>query len=336
MEDTNSDKTKSNALFFSTHKSYADNINKIRYNQNVVINNSLNKNLRRLNKMNILPNKPEPEANKLNSEINFKVIGIILLIIFLLALIAFIIKIYTNKEQNPQEFYIIASYLNKNGPFINEDFNRTYNINYIIGNESSEIMDRKKVKLIINSSLTNLTNMFRGIDNLININLSNINSFFINDFSHSFENCSNLKEIDLTYFNTHNIKSMNSLFKGCSNLENITGLEIMDTFSVNNIEEMFDNCTSLAIVNLSSFNLDKIKNKNRIFNNNLSLKYVILSNSNNLNNTLYTIFNSCYFQDNNSKLSIIVNGHSKINTEWFDIINKEEDINITALKLKKI
>ena len=179
--------------------------------------------------------------------------------------------------------------------------------------------------------MTNLSTMFQGVNNLFYINLSNINSFFINEFSHTFENCSNLEVIDFTSFNSFNIKSMNSLFKGCSSLSNIIGLETIDTSSLENIEEMFVNCSTLSFINLSSFNLDKIKNKNRTFDNNESLKYVILKSTNNLNSTLYEIFNSTYFnENNNTNITIQVNGHSKINSSWFEIIDKEEDFNITC------
>lgn len=183
-----------------------------------------------------------------------------------------------------------------------------------------------QVEIKINSSLTNLSNMFNGIENLIYINLSNINSFFIKDLSHTFENCINLEVINLTSFNSYNIKSMNSLFKGCSDLKKIIGLETIDTSSLDDIEEMFVNCINLTFVNLTSFNLDKIQKKNNTFDNNTSLKYVFLSNSNNLNKTIYTIFNYISFQDNNKSLLIQDNEHSIINSEWFDIIKKEEDI----------
>ena len=335
MNDANTEKTKSNALFFTTHNSYADNINKIRYNQNVGINNSMSKNLRPINKMNILPYKPEEK--KLNSEINFKVVGIILLMIFFLALIAFIIAFTTDKKSQVQEYIITAFYLNENDLFINTEFNKIHKINCTKNYTSSELKQLQtnliQVDIKINSSMTNLSTMFQGVGNLFYINLSNINSFFINDFSHTFENCSNLKAIDLTSFNSFNIKSMNSLFKRCHNLRNIIGLETIDTSSLDNIEEMFADCEDLSFVNLTSFNLDKIKNKNRTFDNNASLKYVILKNTNNLNSTLYELFNSVYFNENKpniTNITIQVNGHSKINSTWFKFINKEEDFNISC------
>ena len=331
---TNSDKTKSNALFFTNQNSYADNINKFRYNQNVGINSQMSKNLRPLNKMNILPYKPEEK--KLNSEINALVVGIILLVIVFLAILAFIIIYIIDKNPNKQTYTITAFYLEENGKYFNDDFkkNNENRFNHKINKSSIELKKYEADNLIqmditINTSLTNISNMFKGVNNLVYINLSNINSFFINDFSNTFENCDKLEVINLTLFNTYNIKSMKSLFKGCTNLRKIIGLETINTYSLDNIEEMFADCENLSFVDLSSFKLDKIKNKNNIFNNNKALKYVFLGNSNNLNETIYTIFDSAFFKENNPNISIYANGHSKINSTWFEILNEEEIINKT-------
>ena len=94
MKDISNDRTKSNAQLFSTRNSYPEQINKIRFN-NLEYGGIMNTNNIQLkpenkkHKMNIIQFKPEKK--QLSSELNYKVVGIIILVIFILGLISFIL-----------------------------------------------------------------------------------------------------------------------------------------------------------------------------------------------------------------------------------------------------
>ena len=94
MKDLSNDRTKSNAQLFSTQNSYPEQINKIRFN-NLEYGGIMNTNNIRLNpenkkhKMNIITFKPEKK--KLSSQLDYKVVGILILVICILGFISFIL-----------------------------------------------------------------------------------------------------------------------------------------------------------------------------------------------------------------------------------------------------
>jgi hypothetical protein len=97
---------------------------------------------------------------------------------------------------------------------------------------------------------------------------------------------------------------MENLFKGCTNLSDLNGFEKLDTSKLDNINEMFVNCTNLIVANFSSFDLGRINQTKKIFQNNTSLQYVDLRNSRNIN--LSEIFSNDTI-NNNSDIKIILN-----------------------------
>ena len=321
MNDKYGNKTRSTDLISTNKNSYVNNINK-----NII---PINGTLPLQNKMNILPDKPEEK--RLESKINFKVVRILLIIIFLIAIISFIF-IYTKEKQPNNENKIILFYI-KEGFIDPEEFCSNKNINCQFFNEKNNLRrieeynssnnNLMKVEMSIHSKLSNLSSMFKQHYNLISTDLT-IKSPFINDMSHTFENCSNLKYINLSSFNGHNIKSMNSLFKGCYDLTNITGLEKLDTSFLDDIEGMFAYCKKLNEVDLSSFNLSKITNINNIFDNNESLEKIKLNNKSD-EQYLNKIFNMNYFS--NKTILIEINNHSENLSEIIQRLNKTDKEN---------
>ncbi len=110
----------------------------------------------------------------------------------------------------------------------------------------------------------NLSGWFQGMSGLTTIlNMKNLNTSAVEDFSHMFEGCSALTAIDTKYMNVLNALDMNSMFKGCSAL---TELELLnyytrkvepnkgaeeirhawDTALVTDMSHMFEGCVNLT------------------------------------------------------------------------------------------
>jgi len=268
MKDMYNDRTKSNAQLISTQNSYPEQINKIRYNYEEYggIINPLNIKLKPKNKMNILPYKPIQNQKQLSSELNYQVICIIILVSFVLGFASFLLVHFLQKSESKSHKITITLSGDEKIFLFNKKFEKL--IDKIILKEdknslrhldqelSSRIYnnpnnnDRIEIDLIFKSSIIDLSYMFEGCSNLIEIDLTNITSSDIDNLSNMFTNCSNLKKINLTKFDTSKVKRMDGLFKGCNNLSDIIGLEQLDTSSLNNITGMFVNCEKLFSINL--------------------------------------------------------------------------------------
>ena len=336
------DRTKSNENLFSTQNSYADKINNIRqenrqyglpYNPNV---------LELKNQMKILPNKPTT-VKILKSELNYKVVGILFVIIAILGIssIFIILSIKQNIEKKDnKDNKIIATFIynETNENYINTELfkEKDFYLNIIcIENKSIDYENFTKVEIFIKPDLKSINHMFSGCDNLLSIDLSNIASSYIQNMSHTFENCTNLKSINFTSFNSSNVTSMDSLFKGCKNLSIIIGLESLNTSSLNNIEGMFVGCESLTDVNLLAFNLDNIRYKSNVFDKNSFLNKIYLNYYESIIGYLDKIFNFTYFDgpgfNNKLNLTIKENGQNNTNSTISELKKKYDIFNISII-----
>ena len=367
------DKTKSKDLIISQQKSYAQQINQIKFenrktsdlidpdDNEIKINNPNTKfqsnNIIAPNQMKIISDKVMPDKNnqdKPKKQLSYKTIALIIIILVTISCVCtFIIIRIINKKKNKEitNNKIIAIYKGEHEKKIKIINSKLYgnqingykiyqgenNLRYL----DEDILEDGKlysfgndliiVQLNFNSSLSSLGHMFEGCENLINIDLSNIESDSIKNMSHTFANCNNLQKVNLKYLNTFRVSSMDSLFEGCKNLVDIQGLENLNTDSLKNISKMFVNCENLIIVNLSSFNLDKIKYKDNIFDKNPSLRYIDVSNSKNIDNIITTIFNINYFNNKkNHNLIIKVKDISSNSFSWLNYKKNDEDIFISC------
>lgn len=93
--------------------------------------------------------------------------------------------------------------------------------------------------------------------------------------------------------NTYNVTNAQYMFDGCSGL---TELELSSfcTSNITNMFQMFNNCINLASLNLNSFNTSKVTNIGYMFANCRSLTYLNVNNfdTSNVNNTFY-MFSGC-------------------------------------------
>ena len=115
----------------------------------------------------------------------------------------------------------------------------------------------------------------------------------IKDISHMFHGCEQIIEIDLTSFDSSKTINMGFMFGGCTNLEKIINLTSLVTDNVTNMESMFCS-TQLHNINLSYFNTSKVLNMRHMFYNCSQLIDLDLSsfNVNNVNDMEY-MFGYC-------------------------------------------
>ena len=93
--------------------------------------------------------------------------------------------------------------------------------------------------------------------------------------------------------NTSNVTNMAQMFQNCSSL---TSLDVssFDTSNVTNMGMMFDGCSSLTSLDLSNFNTSKVTRMSTMFNGCTSLTSLDLSNFNTSKVThMYNMFRSC-------------------------------------------
>ena len=139
-----------------------------------------------------------------------------------------------------------------------------------------------------NSHLCNLTitfdnfvesciNMFNGLDNIIEIDLSNFDTSKVTNMAEMFSGCSNLGKIIFGNINTSSVKRMNLLFHGCSKLKTID-ISNFDTSSVTDMYGMFSNCEILTSINVSNFNTQNVENMFAMFSDCHNLTSLNLSN----------------------------------------------------------
>ena len=130
----------------------------------------------------------------------------------------------------------------------NEENTGVYDL-YIGGNEGVDIESCVK--------------MFYEFSNCIKINLENLYTDKVRDFSGMFSFDTNLKEINLENIDTSKAVSMNGMFNKCKSLENLD-VSNFDTSNVTNMSAMFFDC-GFTEIDLSNFNTNKVTSMNEMF-----------------------------------------------------------------------
>ena len=94
-------------------------------------------------------------------------------------------------------------------------------------------------------------NMFEGLDNIEEIDLSNFDSSRVTNMAYMFANCTGLKKINFGNMNTSIVVNMKYFLHGCQNLESVD-VSNFDTSSVTNMRYMFSSLYSLKSLKLSN------------------------------------------------------------------------------------
>lgn len=169
------------------------------------------------------------------------------------------------------------------------------------------------------SEVTNMSDMFRGCENLKSIDVSHFNTSNVTDMSNMFVECKNIKVVDVSKFNTSKVNNMYSMFDDCRSLKsldvskfntsNVTRMNYMfnycksletidvsnfDTRNVTYMNSMFSSCSSLQSLNLANFNTENVIDMSDMFFDCYALKSLDLTNFNTSKvKKMYEMFGSC-------------------------------------------
>ena len=135
--------------------------------------------------------------------------------------------------------------------------------------------------------------IFAGCANLTNLNLSNWNTSNFKSLYSMFNGCTNLTNLNLSNWNTSNTTNLSGTFTGCSNLKvldlnnwdvsNVTDIGSVSPRTSSGHNSCFYNCRSITNLNLTNWNLHKVKSFVALFGYCQNLRNLDLSNWNTSN-----------------------------------------------------
>jgi surface protein len=134
-----------------------------------------------------------------------------------------------------------------------------------------------KIKLIFNTNITTTSYMFYECTNLINIDLSSLDTKNVSNMSNMFDGCLELTNVDLSSFDIRNVYDLSYMFHSCSKLTNLD-LSYFDTKNVKNMSFMFYECSKLTKIDLSSFDIKNVNDMSGIFARCSNLRIVKINN----------------------------------------------------------
>ena len=186
----------------------------------------------------------------------------LILILFLSVVGIVLSDDYNNDIHNPDFSYIkINISRNDNGSILNDLFfhyNSPVRV-YINQTRQYDVSSRYNfseteniVELMWNYSINNISHMFSGCSDIVEIDFSNFDTSYVNDMEGMFHNCKSLISLNLSNFNTANVRDMQYMFYNCSSLSSLN-LSNFNTANVTDMQYMFYNCSSLPSLDLSNF-----------------------------------------------------------------------------------
>ena len=110
----------------------------------------------------------------------------------------------------------------------------------------------------------NFDNMFMGLNELTEIDLSSMNTGFAKSMNNMFMGCEKLNKIDISSFDTTNVESMSGMFRDCKKLEQIN-IDTLKTHRVLNMSNMFQNCDNLKSINLNNISTGAVRDMSNMF-----------------------------------------------------------------------
>ena len=127
------------------------------------------------------------------------------------------------------------------------------------GFKLSDAVKNLNISKVKPQDATNISKLFAGCPKVSKIFFKEGSDTFdtatVTDMSGLFEGCENLSELDLSNLDTHIVTNMSGMFKGCKSLQTLTFGNTFNTTQVTDIHEMFQGCKSLQSLDLSTFDL---------------------------------------------------------------------------------
>ncbi|EKZ4531472.1 BspA family leucine-rich repeat surface protein [Listeria monocytogenes] len=126
-------------------------------------------------------------------------------------------------------------------------------------------------------SLLTTEGMFKNCSNLMEVDLSGLDTSAVTTMWDMFNSCRALEELDVSHFDTSSVTNMSYMFYDNRNLE-VLDVSNLDTGSVTNMYAMFEDCTSLEELDVSHFDTSSVTDMYRVFNGCEKLKKLNVSN----------------------------------------------------------
>ena len=133
--------------------------------------------------------------------------------------------------------------------------------------------------------------MFNNMINIVDIDLSGLNSRYVKDTSFMFNNARSVENLDLSGFKTSRVTSMVNMFAYMSSLKNLN-ISNFKTKKVKNFSRMFINNTALTSLNISNFDTSSAVSMDNMFNglsrvSSLDVSHFDTSNVTNMQNMFF-------------------------------------------------
>ncbi|ELA3157168.1 BspA family leucine-rich repeat surface protein [Listeria monocytogenes] len=126
-------------------------------------------------------------------------------------------------------------------------------------------------------SLLTTEGMFKNCSNLMEVDLSGLDTSAVTTMWDMFNSCRALEELDVSHFDTSSVTNMSYMFYDNRNL-GVLDVSNLDTSSVTNMYAMFEDCTSLEELDVSNFDTSSVTDMYRVFNGCEKLKKLDVSN----------------------------------------------------------
>lgn len=135
--------------------------------------------------------------------------------------------------------------------------------------------------------------LFAHCKKLENVDLHNFDMTSATNLGDMFVGCTSLKEVDLSGFNTPVLENIGFMFYLCSSLTNINFGENFNTSNVTDFVGVFEECSSLKSIDISSLNMDNAVSFERLFQGCKNLEEVIGSIAVRRGNKVSGMYNNC-------------------------------------------
>lgn len=158
----------------------------------------------------------------------------------------------------------------------------------------------------------NMSSAFSGYSNLIEVDLTGLNTENVRYFGRMFKNCVNLSKVNLSNLNTSSVEWMDYMFYDCFKLRDIN----INNWNVENVismERMFQN-VYLEKLDLSNWHTTRLTNTNRMFN---GCNQLSLIKMNNFDMTNVTDSAAMFYRGSRTETLIVTNDNYLLNTHNF-------------------
>ncbi len=170
-----------------------------------------------------------------------------------------------------------------------ENINRRYNSDGVVYKYDYDDIKvwMEGTKMYVGSDdtiyITSANKLFYGLSNLTKVDLTNLNTSLVVDFSYMLYDCDGLDDEDITYIlnniDTSKAVKMYSMFAYSTGITKIN-LSGLGSDSLTDIYSIFSGCTNLEEINMSNFNFGKFESLNSMGVGGLSkLEVVNLANA---------------------------------------------------------